>query len=340
MGNVGGFCVLGLTSPAPSSNVTPSKGGHTMSSQFSRFVHKYSPRGIRDRLASRMPSWVNSISVDLPGGESLSFDHVHSSEFFKQLYWKGFNAYEPNSVKLFYSLSQISEIIFDVGAYFGYYSLVAAKANQDAVIHGFEPVPESYELYRHYADLNNCHNVTAHNMCVDMALGKVEFFLPDRSLSAIPNIGSLRNRFKEDETFSDRGHRKIEVQSISIDAFVKESGVSKVDLIKIDTEETEGEVIESGIKTIERYKPDILLEVIFRNKDAVGALRKLQDLDYQIYDIGEAVLRPLAERISFDEIVNKRDLHHDRSYGELFCTCRTDEEISGLYKDGEGSSRP
>src|SRR6478735_3778473 len=50
-------------------------------------------------------------------------------------FWKGAEACEPYSINLWNKYAQQSDLIFDIGANTGSYSLIAATLNPSAVIH-------------------------------------------------------------------------------------------------------------------------------------------------------------------------------------------------------------
>ena len=67
--------------------------------------------------------------------------------------------------------------------------------------------------------------------------------------------------------------RGMSVQVISLDAFVRNSGIERVDLLKIDTESIEPQVL-LGLETIRRDRPSIICEVL-RGR---GAEDRLEDV--------------------------------------------------------------
>jgi hypothetical protein len=57
-------------------------------------------------------------------------------------------------------------VVFDVGANFGYYSLLAAKTYPKSQIHSFEPIPDTYSDLCENIRVNNLKNVTANQLAV------------------------------------------------------------------------------------------------------------------------------------------------------------------------------
>lgn len=248
-----------------------------------RWVHRWSPAPLQRRLRRWMP--VSRFTVPLPGEGWLTFIETQQSEMFKPLFWQGFNGFEAAAAGTFYRLSAQARVVVDIGAYFGYYALLAARANPKAEIHAFEPVPDSFALMQKLAELNRV-RITCHHLCLSDYDGEAEFFLPDRSLSAIPNIGSLVNRFGEGSRFPDRGSRRLSVACRRLDSF----GLAP-DLIKLDVEEAELAVLRGGEQTIRQHLPAIVMEVIEGNAEAVDWLRGLgyeeRRLDHHVRNRGD-----------------------------------------------------
>jgi FkbM family methyltransferase len=233
--------------------------------ELCRQAYALAPAALQRRLRRWMP--VARFDLALPGGHSLALVDTDRSEMFKALFWEGFAGFEPGATSTFFRLSAQARVILDIGAYFGYYALLAARANPQAEIHAFEPVPESFALLQKLADLNGA-VIACHRLCLSDRDGETTFFLPDRSLSAIPNIGSLVDRFGAGTRFSDRGSRRLEAACRRLDSF----GLAP-DLMKLDVEEAELAVLQGGSETIRRHLPAIVMEVIEGNAEAVEWLR-------------------------------------------------------------------
>ena len=286
-----------------------------------RVIYQLSPSPISRRLKTSVPFGAKTTFIKLKN--NIMFDNLDKSEILKYVFWEGIKGYEFETIQLFCSLVKESDVIFDIGSNIGYFSIIASKINQDVVIHSFEPVPDNVNLQKHFIKINSCNNIYVHAAAIDLTAASKEFFLPDRSKSKFPNIGSLRNRFKAGETFSGRSYKTINVECYNLDRFVCENKINKIDLIKIDTEETEIDVLLSGRKSIQQYKPDIITEIIIRNKSSQEAIGFLKEFGYKFYEIQSNNLIQIDE---IDDIVNIK-LPGRRAYCELLCSCKNENEI-------------
>ncbi len=73
-------------------------------------------------------------------------------------YWLG--SYEIEKKKSFASLIKKSDVVYDLGAHVGFYSLLAAKFTGDAGrVFSFEPLPRNIILFRQHVMLNRIKNI-------------------------------------------------------------------------------------------------------------------------------------------------------------------------------------
>lgn len=216
-------------------------------------------------------------AVKLPNGRLLKIEASSEEWIPTQLFWRGWQGYEPEMTGLFYGLAESATTILDVGAHAGFYSLLAALANPHARVFAFEPMPRVFASLERNVKLNQLANVRCFSAAVGATNGTQEFYFPDQEQ---PISSSLRSDMLM-ATFPPDSIQHVPVSVVSLDQFVAEQGIAQVDLIKLDTERTEHEVLAGARNLLERDKPSIICEVW---PDA-GNQDKL-----------ESVLRPLGYR--------------------------------------------
>ena len=140
-------------------------------------------------------------------------------------------------------------VIFDVGANVGVTSAVFAVSQPAATIYSFEPSPETFgflcETVRPFG------NVKAFRIAMSDKPGMMRFYDNETSASA-SHLSTNGNSL---------GGSSIEVSASTVDQFVKERSLDRVDLIKIDVEGFEPDVISGARQTIERLQPGVFVEV-------------------------------------------------------------------------------
>lgn len=170
---------------------------------------------------------------------------------------------------------------FDIGAHFGYYTLLASFiVGEKGGVHAFEPTPSSFAILK--ANTLNKHNVVLNNLAVFSEKGNVTINDYGVRYSAFNSIYDRRkwNLLKK------LTPRKYKTETITIDEYVEEHKISP-SFIKIDAENSEFEILKGMRKTIAIYHPIISVEV----GDQVGDLSKegvpsSRELITQIIDYG------------------------------------------------------
>ncbi len=83
--------------------------------------------------------------------------------------------------------------------------------------------------------------------------GLLDLYVPISD--GIPMVASANQEFRKNT-------QRIPVQAIQLDSFVRDYEITRVDLIKIDTETTEAQVLQGAWQTIQRFRPIIFCEVL------------------------------------------------------------------------------
>ena len=130
-------------------------------------------------------------------------------------------------------------VVLDCGANVGYYSILFSKLASDGQVYSFEPTA-THGLLEANLDHNGCGNVEA----MRTGLGKE---------SGVKQDGIFRIWGQEPE--------RADYSFTSVDDFVVERGIERLDCIKIDVDSYDFEVLQGAEKTLERLNPWIVIEV-------------------------------------------------------------------------------
>jgi FkbM family methyltransferase len=199
---------------------------------------------------------VGKTKVKLPDKKSFLIDSSGEDWIPTQLFWRGFRGYESEVSLIFYELARSAEVVFDIGAHIGYFSLLAATANSHAQIYAFEPLQRVFERLERNVELNRFANVHCMKAAVGDYEGEQEFYFPDveapvsSSLRSVLLVASLGDQV-----------RHVKVSVVTLDELASREGMGHVSLIKMDTERTEHQVLAGARKILERDRPDIFCEV-------------------------------------------------------------------------------
>jgi FkbM family methyltransferase len=191
--------------------------------------------------------------------------------------------HEMPGIRLFRKLVAPGMVVLDIGANIGYYTLVAAKLLRgEGRVHAFEPSPENYRLLVKNIEANGFTNVTAVPKAVAGENGRVELFLDGLNFG-----GPSLSRRNIPETAGS-----IFVEAVTLDAYLAQTSEPRVDLVKMDTQGTEGRILEGAARTLESSRPKIIMELWpfgLRNMgtDPLALLGRLRARGFRVHRILE-----------------------------------------------------
>jgi FkbM family methyltransferase len=175
--------------------------------------------------------------------------------------------YEREQTELFVRHIRPGDVVFDVGAHVGYYTLLSARllAGEGRVV-SFEPDPGNVFFLRRHVAANRLKLACVYEAAVGAFQGTVKF-------SA--GTGSGTGHLAEDG--------RIDVRICRLDDVVAEQGANPTH-IKIDVEGAELQVLQGGRETLIRARPIIFLST--HGSDVHAACRQfLSELGYRFHPI-------------------------------------------------------
>ena len=156
----------------------------------------------------------------------------------RQCYFFGTYFLEEQILNCWTRAAKEAEVIFDVGANAGIYSLAALASQPNAVVHAFEPTPEIAARLRQTAQLNHLDNLIVHEVAVMRSSGKAIL----RRYRGDSGTNEGMNYICE-ETYAPGADR---VQTICLDDFCREHRIGKIDLLKLDVQGNEHSVLQGA----------------------------------------------------------------------------------------------
>lgn len=156
-------------------------------------------------------------------------------------FWLG--SYEYQKQRVFMELIRKGNIVYDIGANVGFYTLISsAIVGDDGLVVAFEPRPRNASLLRDHIAINKLVNVKVYAVAISESDGTAQF---DESRSNL--VGRL----------SPEGSITVPVRSI--DSLTQYDGLPFPDLVKIDVEGAELDVLLGAEATLDQCSPRILL---------------------------------------------------------------------------------
>jgi FkbM family methyltransferase len=236
-------------------------------------------RSLRAALAPlprrRVPGWcwrrlpvVGAFEVTLAGGER--FRYRSRGEYLgRVLYWRGPAAFEPGSVEAVARLARTVDGFWDVGAYGGLYTLIAAAARPGIDAVAFEPVPDNLAWLRSNLALNGLASVAAVGAAVtDRDDGEVDLWVPPTpwtsEASLLPRPGP-----------GGGAGVRLAVPAVSLDGFRRRRPGPPPGLIKIDAEGAEGRILAGARRTLDECRPIVVCEVLPESAGSLPETRRI-----------------------------------------------------------------
>lgn len=211
-------------------------------------------RGVRTPSYYKFLTINGNFSSPLPNGKKLKLNSNHQLYIEKEIFWHGIESeFEPMSLKIWMKLASEANVILDIGANTGVFSMLAGKFSSGKV-YAFEPVPYNYSILQKNIALNPDVNVELQTIALSDKNATVDMFIePD----TVNYINSLNN-----DRLDQSKAKKIEVKCQRLDDLVTEKNIPTIDLIKIDVEGHEEAVLKGGQNSIQKFRPSIIIEVL------------------------------------------------------------------------------
>lgn len=148
--------------------------------------------------------------------------------------------HEPLVTELVEKEVKKGDIVLDIGAHIGYYTLIFAKlVGEEGKVYAFEPEPTNFSLLKKNVEINGYENVVLIEKAVSNENGKIRLYL------------SKSNTADHRTYDSHDGRRYIEIESIRLDDFCKNNDW-KIDFIKMDIQGAEAGAIQGMLNILKR----------------------------------------------------------------------------------------
>ena len=165
---------------------------------------------------------------------------------------------------------KLGGVLIDVGAHNGFFTLLFAAADASNRVLAFEPSQELRSRAEHLAEINQLGARVEFSPCVvSDKPGEVRFF------------ADAASGFVQTQAFSGNdtgGFSPVTLTATTLDEACLTRGLVPT-LIKIDVEGFEWEVLQGALRTLERHRPTIFLELHLNYLEQRGLdPRKVLDL--------------------------------------------------------------
>jgi len=218
--------------------------------------------------------------------------------------------YEPLETKLVKKEIKKGDVVLDIGANIGYYTLIFAKlVGEEGKVFAFEPDPDNFALLKKNIEINGYRNVILVQKAVSNKTAKIRLYLSE----ARADVHTIYD--------SHDGRQSIEIEAVRLDDYFKNYN-GRIDFIKMDIEGAEAGAIQGmplllrknkHLKILTEFLPIALKEF---GIDAEDYLKLLLKHGFTLYDINQR-----RKKIEPDNIaeLSERYAPETGNYTNLLC---------------------
>lgn len=220
-----------------------------------------------------------------------------------------------------------NDVCLDLGANVGMMTLPMALLAPKGHVYAIEGSPQTTQALTETIKANNLDNVSTFSTILGRDNVKVKFF--DASEMRSSGFYVPMDMARELPRHGNSNFELIISETKSVDSFVSELGLSRVDFIKIDVEGAELDVLEGAQNTLARFKPIVVMEfnsyayTMLREIPPRRALKKILEIFDDVYYYKNRTGCHI--RIGDTEAEQERFLHSNLSNGfvdDLLCCFR------------------
>jgi FkbM family methyltransferase len=162
--------------------------------------------------------------------------------------WIYYGIFERRDLFRLSRIVKPGQTIVDAGANVGYYSLLFAKwLSGSGSIHAFEPFPGTAKRFVRNLQLNPALQpaVHLHQMALSDRAGMVSMDAPNPANSGCNYISTSSGS----------------IRAMTLDEFVAEREIARLDLLKIDVEGAEVSLLRGAEQSLNRFRPVVMIEI-------------------------------------------------------------------------------
>jgi len=192
------------------------------------------------------------------------------------------------------------DVVIDVGAHIGIFTLKAAKKARNGMVVAIEPHPFNYKLLRKNIALNRVENVTAVNIALSDFCGTTKLYISERSREhSISRREKKQLRVRTERSGEDTISAKrremsatvtaryLEVEVKTLDQLVRELKLERVNFIKIDAEGAELEILKGAETTLRENDVFVVAACYHVPQEFQNVCRYLKEIGFKVYSSSE-----------------------------------------------------
>jgi FkbM family methyltransferase len=159
-----------------------------------------------------------------------------------------YGLYEPWTLRLVRALLAPGDVVFDLGAHVGYYTLAAAgRVGPRGAVHAFEALPTHADALAVNIRLNGYENVHLNRAAVADRSGEARLKVPNQCHHDRGGAATIMDFIPDAETLT--------VPAVRLDDYIRARGIGPIACIKMDIEAAEVRALEGSTETLRSAPP-------------------------------------------------------------------------------------
>ncbi len=202
--------------------------------------------------------------------------------------------FEHEEVQFIRRILKPGMVFLDIGANMGFYSIIAAKyVGSSGQVHSFEPSPRMFEELKFNIELNGLSNVEPNSIALGDKSGTACLSRYERGKEVYASLSP--NVYPGAKI---TGHDYVTVETL--DNYVEEKRLERVDVIKIDVEGAECLVLRgSQVLLSSTSGPTIILEMVpslmeHFNCSCNEVVRFFREFGYKVFTLSDGIYEELS----------------------------------------------
>jgi FkbM family methyltransferase len=227
--------------------------------------------------------------------------------------------YEPEVTSLLGKFVRPGDIVFDIGANFGWYStMFAQKLGTASKVYAFEPVPPTFGRLNEHIKLNHLENLIIPNrIALSDRVGQAKMHLFKGRSHALASL----------DPQGESDYEIFEAPLVTLDIFLEENQLTHIDFAKIDVEGNELMVLKGASKILSSSNAPILMVEINNdtfasfnyNAEQIWNCLKMFGYDTFYGMLNGNALAPIKNITDFTDIANVVMLRskHEQTFNDV-----------------------
>lgn len=243
--------------------------------------------------------------------------------------------HEPVTTALFSKVVKEGDVVLDLGANIGYFTLLAARlVKKSGRVYSFEPEPRNFGYLSKNISINGYDHAVAYNKAVADAPGTIKLFLCpyDTGHHTINQYAGIRSYNPQ---MAGEKEEFVEIEAVRLDDFF-EGRLTPINVIKMDVEGAEMKVLE-GMEKIIRQNSHLTIFAEFfplliremGQSPEEFARRLLEDFGF--------TLAVVANDYSMGASLSDDGLIHIDNVEKLMNLCQGQKDHLNLYLTKQGT---